>query len=76
MPSWVKILITILPKKALAEMILSVLKDFAKKTKTTWDDEFLENLDKWLRENKFLDPLQIVKVKEDLKKHKRSQNKE
>jgi hypothetical protein len=73
MPTWIKILIALLPKKALAELILSVLKDFAKKTKVTWDDEFLENLEKWLRENEFLNPLQIVKVKENLKKYKISQ---
>lgn len=76
MSNWVKILLSLIPKKALAEAILGFLKDFAKKTKTTWDDEFIENLDKWLRANKLLDPLQIVKLKSDLKKEKTSQSKD
>ena len=73
MPNWVKILIALLPKKALSELILSLLKDFAKKTKTKIDDEFLQRLDDWLRENKFLDPKKIEKLKEDLKNKATSQ---
>ena len=68
MPNWVKILLALIPKKALAEAILGFLKDFAKKTNSPWDDEFLGNLDRWLRENNLLNPLQIVKLKSDLKK--------
>jgi len=76
LPNWVKILLALIPKKALAEAILAFMKDFAKKTKTTWDDEFIENVDKWLRENNLLDPLQREKLKEDLKTEKTSQTKE
>ena len=75
MPKWLQILIALIPQKAIAELILSLLKDFAKKTETKMDDEFLERLDKWLRENNLLDPLKIVKLKESLKDSRISQEK-
>lgn len=76
MPNWLKILLAIIPKKAIAEAILCFLKDFAKTTKTNWDDEFIENVDKWLRENNLLDMRQRKELQENLKKEKTLQSKE
>jgi hypothetical protein len=62
-PRWIKILFALLPKKAIAELVLSGLKKLAEKTETTIDDEILRNIERWLRENKILDEIQMKKLK-------------
>ena len=59
-----------MPKKAIAEFILSGLKKLAEKTETKIDDELIENIEKWLRENKILDSKDIAILNEKLKKVK------
>lgn len=63
MPRWVKVLLALLPKKAIAELVLSGLKYLAQKTDTTIDDEIIENIEKWLREKKILDSKEMEKLK-------------
>jgi hypothetical protein len=63
MSRWVKVLLALLPKKAIAELVLSGLKYLAKKTDTTIDDEIIENIEKWLREKKILDSKEMEKLK-------------
>ena len=75
MPNWVKILFALLPKKAIAELVLSGLKKLADKTDTKIDDEAVENIELWLRENGILDEIQIAKIKDGSKSKATSQEK-
>ena len=71
MPNWIKILLALMPKKAIVELVLSGLKKLADKTETKIDDELIENIEKWLRENGILDSTDIAILNEKLNKAKK-----
>lgn len=71
MPNWLKILLAIMPKRAIAELILSGLKKLADTTETKIDNEIIENIEKWLRENGILDSTDIAILNEKLNKAKK-----
>ncbi|MCA9386323.1 hypothetical protein KC717_06785 [Candidatus Dojkabacteria bacterium] len=60
-----------MPKKAIVELVLSGLKKLADKTETKIDDELIENIEKWLRENGILDSTDIAILNEKLNKAKK-----
>lgn len=60
-----------MPKKAIAELVLSGLKKLAEKTDTELDDELIENVEKWLRDNGILDSIDIAVLSERLSKVKK-----
>lgn len=71
MPNWIKILLALMPKRAIAELVLSGLKKLADKTETKIDDELIENIEKWLRENGIFDSTDIAILNEKLNKAKK-----